>query len=210
MALFLFSVFARLVYATVASFAIYLIDLSVVGKLAWRQKCLPRVLYAILLVDTRGECGIQTPNTHCIHPFSLFWERLLHGKFLFDCSWNWITSTVGLPSGVHFVRVREHFLCTFHFSFDSLFIFHHTWNSTLYFLFWFQERRDDLQVIVGAIGKNPQMPKITPVMMNEIEKVCHFSYCTGNPHAFSLYIFKILNFRLKTIWLLMPIWLSFH
>ncbi|KRF83659.1 dystrophin, isoforms A/C/F/G/H isoform X13 [Drosophila virilis] len=32
------------------------------------------------------------------------------------------------------------------------------------------ERRDDLQVIVGAIGKNPQMPKVTPVMMNEIEK----------------------------------------
>ncbi|XP_062124971.1 dystrophin, isoforms A/C/F/G/H isoform X12 [Drosophila sulfurigaster albostrigata] len=32
------------------------------------------------------------------------------------------------------------------------------------------ERRDDLQVIVGAIGKNPQMPKVTPVMMSEIEK----------------------------------------
>ncbi|XP_034486587.1 dystrophin, isoforms A/C/F/G/H isoform X10 [Drosophila innubila] len=32
------------------------------------------------------------------------------------------------------------------------------------------ERRDDLQVIVGAIGKNHQMPKVTPVMMNEIEK----------------------------------------
>ncbi|XP_017846443.1 dystrophin, isoforms A/C/F/G/H isoform X10 [Drosophila busckii] len=32
------------------------------------------------------------------------------------------------------------------------------------------ERRDDLQVIVGAIGKNAQMPKVTPVMMNEIEK----------------------------------------
>ncbi|XP_032597632.1 dystrophin, isoforms A/C/F/G/H isoform X2 [Drosophila grimshawi] len=32
------------------------------------------------------------------------------------------------------------------------------------------ERRDDLQVIVGAIGKNPQMPKVAPIMMNEIEK----------------------------------------
>ncbi|XP_030374140.1 dystrophin, isoforms A/C/F/G/H isoform X16 [Scaptodrosophila lebanonensis] len=32
------------------------------------------------------------------------------------------------------------------------------------------ERRDDLQVIVSAIGKNAQMPKVTPVMMNEIEK----------------------------------------
>ncbi|XP_034660508.1 dystrophin, isoforms A/C/F/G/H isoform X13 [Drosophila subobscura] len=32
------------------------------------------------------------------------------------------------------------------------------------------ERHDDLQVIVGAIGKNAQMPKVTPLMMNEIEK----------------------------------------
>ncbi|XP_020813953.1 dystrophin, isoforms A/C/F/G/H isoform X2 [Drosophila serrata] len=32
------------------------------------------------------------------------------------------------------------------------------------------ERHDDLQVIVGAIGKNDQMPKVTPLMMNEIEK----------------------------------------
>ncbi|KPU80239.1 uncharacterized protein Dana_GF16554, isoform E [Drosophila ananassae] len=32
------------------------------------------------------------------------------------------------------------------------------------------ERHDDLQVIVSAIGKNAQMPKVTPLMMNEIEK----------------------------------------
>lgn len=108
------------------------------------------------------------------------------------------------------------YVCVNIFSSPSIFLLIHcsffiTREIQLFiFLFWFQERRDDLQVIVGAIGKNPQMPKITPVMMNEIEKVCHFSYCTGNPHAFSLYIFKILNFRLKTIWLLMPIWLSFH
>jgi len=43
------------------------------------------------------------------------------------------------------------------------------------FFIWFillQERHDDLQVIVSAIGKNAQMPKVTPLMMNEIEKVC--------------------------------------
>ncbi|XP_068153856.1 dystrophin, isoforms A/C/F/G/H isoform X7 [Drosophila tropicalis] len=32
------------------------------------------------------------------------------------------------------------------------------------------ERHDDLQVIVSAIGKNAQMPKVTPIMMTEIEK----------------------------------------
>ncbi|XP_039490405.1 dystrophin, isoforms A/C/F/G/H isoform X16 [Drosophila santomea] len=32
------------------------------------------------------------------------------------------------------------------------------------------ERHDDLQVIVSAIGRNAQMPKVTPLMMNEIEK----------------------------------------
>ncbi|XP_030080852.1 dystrophin, isoforms A/C/F/G/H isoform X12 [Drosophila hydei] len=32
------------------------------------------------------------------------------------------------------------------------------------------ERKDDLQVIVGAIGKNTQVPKVPPVMINEIEK----------------------------------------
>ncbi|KRG01228.1 uncharacterized protein Dmoj_GI23105, isoform K [Drosophila mojavensis] len=32
------------------------------------------------------------------------------------------------------------------------------------------ERHDDLQVIAGAVGKNSQKPKVTPVMMNEIEK----------------------------------------
>ncbi|XP_017967438.1 dystrophin, isoforms A/C/F/G/H isoform X16 [Drosophila navojoa] len=32
------------------------------------------------------------------------------------------------------------------------------------------ERHDDLQAIVGAVGQNSQKPKVTPVMMNEIEK----------------------------------------
>jgi len=73
----------------------------------------------------------------------------------------------------------------------------------VYFCFVFQERRDDLQVIVGAIGKNPQMPKVTPVMMHEIEKVCklkktthisrHLFQFTNNPHSFCHISFQTKN-----------------
>lgn len=44
-------------------------------------------------------------------------------------------------------------------------------GQNTYIIFLLQERHDDLQVIVSAIGKNAQMPKVTPLMMNEIEKV---------------------------------------
>lgn len=44
-------------------------------------------------------------------------------------------------------------------------------SSSSVFVVSFQDRRDDLKLIVNAIGKSEQMPKVSSAMMNDIEKV---------------------------------------
>lgn len=44
-------------------------------------------------------------------------------------------------------------------------------SSSIFFVASFQDRRDDLKLIVNAIGKSEQMPKVSSAMMNDIEKV---------------------------------------
>lgn len=114
-ALFLFSVFKRLVYATVASFAIYLIDLSVVGQLAWRQKLFApgcSMQFCWLTHAASAVYNKQKKHTHCI-PYTHF-----HCSERDSCMGNFCSIAAGieLHSPLAFLAVSILYVCVNSFS----------------------------------------------------------------------------------------------
>lgn len=105
-------------------------------RLAPKIVC-PRVLYAILLVDTRGECGIQqTTNTHIAFHTPIFivlretpaWEIFVRLQLELNYIHRWLSQRRPFCTCAWTASLLH-----FHFPFDSLLIFYHTWNSTLFF-----------------------------------------------------------------------------